>query len=118
MIPWTRINLWLGIVSLMLGWSMWLQQPCAMDSCCCQRADTVSSQCQCQPEMCPCAPSEDDHSLVLLPVPVAALFSVAGAPQVRPHLSRLEPAAYPAPRVVVVRPTDIQPRAPPTVLQS
>lgn len=96
---------------------MWIQSPTA-DSCCCHSTDKVSSQCQCQPELCSCAPDEDDHGLVLLTLPVAALLPGTRAPQPEPRLTASSPAFYSAPLLGAGRTPGIQPRAPPQILPS
>jgi hypothetical protein len=112
--PWTRIKLWAGILSLMLGWSMWMQPA---PSCCCCQTDTVSSQCQCQPELCQCAPKDHDRGLTLLPLPPMVLTSVTRVPQACPGLASAEPTGYLGPRLAAARRPAVQPRAPPRVLQ-
>lgn len=112
---WSRINLWLGIVSLMLGWSMWVQ-PAPTASCCCPGASVSSSTCDCQPQLCQCTPSDRDRKLTLLPVPVAALLPGTRAPQPTRPLVVVEACSYQAPRLAVPRQIEVQPRAPPYVL--
>ncbi|MBX3166902.1 MAG: hypothetical protein KF760_05800 [Candidatus Eremiobacteraeota bacterium] len=104
------MKLWLVLISLLLGWSLW--QP---DSSCCCRVISASS-CSCGPQLCPCPPSDEERALNLALLPPIVLSSGTPVPQ-GPSLG-VDPAAdaYRSPRLASPDIPERRPRAPPPVL--